>query len=120
MDLAKLGARVLAVGALGDDLLGNIVVAAMARHGVDTSRLSRKRGVQTSATILPIRANGERPALHVPGVAVAGGSPPRPRGWPTMGADHMTEHTADRQLRERRGPCAQSHDLFTFTVYIGP
>jgi hypothetical protein len=54
VDLAKLGARVLAVGALGDDLLGDIVVAAMARHGVDTSGLSRKRGVQTSATILPV------------------------------------------------------------------
>ena len=34
---------------------------------LDTGGLSRKRGVQTSATILPIRANGERPALHVPG-----------------------------------------------------
>jgi sugar/nucleoside kinase (ribokinase family) len=67
VDLAKLGARVQAIGALGDDLLGDIVIAAMARHGVDTSGLSRKRGVQTSATILPIRSNGERPALHVPG-----------------------------------------------------
>ena len=67
VDLAKLGAKVLAVGALGDDLLGDIVVAAMARHGVDTSGLSRKSAAQTSATILPIRGNGERPALHVPG-----------------------------------------------------
>ena len=67
VDLAKLGARVLAVGAIGDDLLGDMVTAAMTRHGVDTSGLSRKRDVQTSATILPIRANGERPALHVPG-----------------------------------------------------
>ena len=67
VDLAKLGASVLAVGAVGDDLLGNMVAAAMARHGVDTSGLSRKSGVQTSATILPIRGNGERPALHVPG-----------------------------------------------------
>jgi sugar/nucleoside kinase (ribokinase family) len=67
VDLAKLGARVLAVGALGDDLLGDIVIAAMARHGVDTSGLVRKSGVQTSATILPIRPNGERPAFHVPG-----------------------------------------------------
>jgi sugar/nucleoside kinase (ribokinase family) len=67
VDLAKLGASVFAVGAIGDDLLGDVVVAAMARHGVDTSGLSRKCGVQTSATILPIRANGERPALHVPG-----------------------------------------------------
>src|SRR6266567_9058877 len=67
VDLAKLGARVLAVGALGDDLLGDIVIAAMSGHGVDTSGLVRKSGVQTSATILPIRPNGERPAFHVPG-----------------------------------------------------
>src|SRR5579863_8624021 len=67
VDLAKLGASVRAVGAVGDDLLGDMVVAAMARHDVDTSGLSRKSGVQTSATILPIRGNGERPALHVPG-----------------------------------------------------
>ena len=67
VDLAKLGARVRAVGALGDDLLGDIVIAAMARHGVDTTGLIRKKDAQTSATILPIRPNGERPAFHVPG-----------------------------------------------------
>jgi sugar/nucleoside kinase (ribokinase family) len=67
VDLAKLGASVRVLGALGDDLLGDIVAAAMAGHGVDTSALTRKNGVQTSATILPIRPNGERPALHVPG-----------------------------------------------------
>jgi len=39
----------------------------MARHGVDTAGLVRKKEAQTSATILPIRPNGERPALHVPG-----------------------------------------------------
>ncbi len=32
-----------------------------------TGGLVRKPEVQTSATILPIRPNGERPALHVPG-----------------------------------------------------
>jgi sugar/nucleoside kinase (ribokinase family) len=67
VDLAKLGARVRVIGALGDDLLGDIVTAAMSRHGVDTASLVRKKDVQTSATILPIRPNGERPALHVPG-----------------------------------------------------
>jgi sugar/nucleoside kinase (ribokinase family) len=67
VDLAKLGARVWVIGALGDDLLGDIVTAAMTRHGVETAGLVRKKGVQTSATILPIRPNGERPALHVPG-----------------------------------------------------
>jgi sugar/nucleoside kinase (ribokinase family) len=67
VDLAKLGARVTSIGAIGDDLLADVLVSAMRRHGVDTSGLVRKIGVQTSATILPIRSNGERPALHVPG-----------------------------------------------------
>jgi sugar/nucleoside kinase (ribokinase family) len=67
VDLAKLGAEVHAIGAIGDDLIGDVLAAAMARHGVDTSGLRRKGGVQTSATILPIRPNGERPTLHVPG-----------------------------------------------------
>jgi sugar/nucleoside kinase (ribokinase family) len=67
VDLAKLGARVRAFGAIGDDLLADVLVTAMTRHGVDTTGLARKPGVQTSATILPIRPNGERPALHVPG-----------------------------------------------------
>ena len=34
---------------------------------MDTAGLVRKKEAQTSATILPIRPNGERPALHVPG-----------------------------------------------------
>jgi sugar/nucleoside kinase (ribokinase family) len=67
VDLAKLGAEVHAIGAIGDDLIGDVVVAAMTRHGVDTGGLSRKSAAQTSATILPIRPNGERPTLHVPG-----------------------------------------------------
>jgi sugar/nucleoside kinase (ribokinase family) len=67
VDLARLGARVRAFGAVGTDLLGDIVVQAMACSGVDTSGIVRKRGAQTSATILPIRPDGSRPALHVPG-----------------------------------------------------
>jgi sugar/nucleoside kinase (ribokinase family) len=117
VDLAKLGASVLAIGALGDDLLGDMVVAAMARHGVDTGGLSRKRGVQTSATILPIRANGERPALHVddlPQVAAAaqqGGAlvavdvlhPGRPRDFerlaPLLALTDWFAPNADQLLR---------------------
>ncbi len=67
VDLAKLGADVLAIGAIGDDLLADVLTGAMRGHGVDTGGLVRKQGAQTSATILPIRPNGERPALHVPG-----------------------------------------------------
>jgi sugar/nucleoside kinase (ribokinase family) len=67
VDLAKLGAEVIAMGAIGDDLLADFLTSVLGRHGIDTRGLARKPGVQTSATILPIRANGERPALHTPG-----------------------------------------------------
>ena len=67
VDLAKLGAEVIAMGAVGDDSLADFLIAVLGRHGVETRLLARKQGAQTSATILPIRANGERPALHMPG-----------------------------------------------------
>lgn len=65
--LAKLGAEVRSAGALGDDVIGDVLVSLLQRHGVDTSLLLRRLGVQTSTSVLPIRANGDRPALHVIG-----------------------------------------------------
>ena len=65
--MAKLGCKVIAVGAAGDDEMGNILLGIMNRYGIDTSHIKRKKGVQTSGTMLPIRPNGERPALHVMG-----------------------------------------------------
>jgi sugar/nucleoside kinase (ribokinase family) len=67
VDLAKLGASVRVLGGIGADLLGEILLAALAGYQIDTSGLVRKSAGQTSATILPIRPNGERPAWHVPG-----------------------------------------------------
>ena len=67
VDLAKLGANVVAMGAIGRDAAGQFILDTMGRYGIDTSRLRIKDGVQTSATMLPIRPNGERPALHVLG-----------------------------------------------------
>lgn len=67
IDLAKLGCSVTAVGAVGNDEMGNILIGILDRYGVDTKYLARKDGVQTSGSILPIRPNGERPALHVMG-----------------------------------------------------
>lgn len=67
VDLAKLGSAVSLIGAVGADSLADFIRAAVGAHGVDTSRLAVKPGVQTSATILPIRPNGDRPALHCPG-----------------------------------------------------
>jgi len=67
VDLAKLGAQVSSFGAVGTDLLADVLLAVLASYGIDTGGLVRTAGAQTSATILPIRPNGERPALHVPG-----------------------------------------------------
>ncbi len=67
VDLAKLGADVIAMGAVGDDLLADFLISVLSKHGVQTRLLARKTSAQTSATMLPIRPNGERPALHTPG-----------------------------------------------------
>jgi sugar/nucleoside kinase (ribokinase family) len=65
--LAKLGASVLSAGAVGTDDAGRVLVEMLERFGVDCSGLKRRDDVQTSSTILPIRPNGDRPALHVIG-----------------------------------------------------
>lgn len=67
VDLAKLGCNVLCMGAIGDDEVGNVLTGILQRHHVCTDYLVRKPNVLTSATILPIRPNGERPALHMLG-----------------------------------------------------
>jgi len=65
--LAKLGAHVHSAGAIGTDALGGVLIELLARYGVDTSLLVRREGVQTSASVLPIRPDGSRPAFHVVG-----------------------------------------------------
>ena len=65
--LAKLGARVQSAGAIGSDPIGEQLVRLLERDGVETDLLLRRDDVQTSASVLPIRPNGERPAFHVVG-----------------------------------------------------
>jgi sugar/nucleoside kinase (ribokinase family) len=67
VDLAQLGVPVVAIGLVGDDELADLLLMLLERHGVDTVGLVRSDAAQTSATVLPIRPNGERPALHCPG-----------------------------------------------------
>ncbi|GAA4520872.1 carbohydrate kinase family protein [Nonomuraea ferruginea] len=67
VDLVKLGNEVVTMGAAGDDELGDFLVAVLAKHGVDVSRLVRRAGERTAASILPIRPDGGRPSFHVPG-----------------------------------------------------
>jgi sugar/nucleoside kinase (ribokinase family) len=69
VDAAKLGLRSLAVGAVGDDEKADFVLATMQKFGIDTSGMQRLKGPPTSATILNVRPNGERPALHVRGAS---------------------------------------------------
>jgi len=45
------------------------VLDRMANHGIDCHLMQRIAGVETSATILNVRPNGERPALHARGAS---------------------------------------------------
>jgi sugar/nucleoside kinase (ribokinase family) len=65
--LSRLGAEVHSVGAVGQDPLGEVLLALLGREGADTSRLVRKPDAQTSASVLPVRPNGDRPAWHCVG-----------------------------------------------------
>src|SRR3954462_8549731 len=57
--LAKLGARTVTVGAIGRDDIGDVLVTMLGTLGAETEHLARKVDVQTSATVLPIRPNGD-------------------------------------------------------------
>ncbi|MFI6365222.1 carbohydrate kinase family protein [Nocardia sp. NPDC050630] len=67
MVMSKLGANVRTCGVIGDDQSGAMLTKLLQSHGVDTTLLHRISGVQTSASVLPIRPDGSRPALHVVG-----------------------------------------------------
>jgi Sugar kinases, ribokinase family len=67
VDCAKLGVSTLGVGAVGDDEKADFVISTLKKFGVDTAGFERLKGIPTSSTILNIRPNGERPALHLRG-----------------------------------------------------
>ena len=67
MIIAKLGANVRSAGAIGTDAAGHMLLSLLEQQGIDTSLLRRRSEVQTSASVLPIRPNGDRPAFHVVG-----------------------------------------------------
>ncbi len=61
---AKMGLRTLAVGGVGDDLMGDWVLQRLAHFGVDLSCMQRRAHWKTSSSIVTTRADGSRPALH--------------------------------------------------------
>lgn len=62
--LARLGAEVSSYGVVGSDPIGDVLLALLQREGVDTAGLVRKDEHQTSASVLPVRPDGQRPAWH--------------------------------------------------------
>ncbi|MGC0365787.1 sugar/nucleoside kinase (ribokinase family) [Rhodococcus sp. 27YEA15] len=71
LTLAKLGAEVLSAGAVGDDHSGRMLISMLEDYGISTQHLLTKPDTQTSASVLPIRRNGDRPAFHVVGATAA-------------------------------------------------
>ncbi len=69
IDMAKLGLDTMAVGAVGDDEKADFILRTFEGYGVDTSHVQRVDNVSSSATILAIRPNGDRPAMHVLGAS---------------------------------------------------
>jgi sugar/nucleoside kinase (ribokinase family) len=71
LTFAKLGAAVRTAGAIGTDPQGDLLLSLLNRAGIETGLVVRKPEVPTSSTVLPIRPNGERPALHLLGANLA-------------------------------------------------
>lgn len=92
--LAKLGATVRSAGAVGTDALGDLLASLLQRYAVDTGLLLRRDGVQTSASVLPIRPDGSRPATL--------SATTRPGGSPTGGRPGITTATATARPRAAR------------------
>ncbi len=69
MNAAKLGISCATVACLGRDEKADFILAAYERLGIDCSMVQFTEAAPTSATILTIRPNGERPALHCRGAS---------------------------------------------------
>ncbi|MGW1957707.1 carbohydrate kinase family protein [Streptomyces sp. NPDC001920] len=88
LTLAKLGAEVHSAGAIGADPTGDMLVALLRRAGIDTRHLVRRADTPTSASVLPIRPNGDRPSLHLLGANITYGPDDVP--WDTIAeASHL-------------------------------
>ncbi|MFJ9562165.1 carbohydrate kinase family protein [Streptomyces fuscichromogenes] len=88
LSLAKLGADVCSAGAVGTDATGDMLVQLLGRAGIDTEFLVRRTDTATSASVLPIRPNGDRPSLHLLGANITYGVDDVP--WDALAeADHL-------------------------------
>lgn len=117
--LAKLGAQVLSVGAVGSDPVGDLLISLLQRDGVDTRHL-RRTELATSASVLPIRPDGSRPAFHHIGAnALAAQEAP----WAAIeSSDHL--HLGAPELYGEDGvrilAFAREHGVRTSVDFLAP
>jgi sugar/nucleoside kinase (ribokinase family) len=120
--LAKLGAEVQSAGAIGTDAAGDMLAGLLEQEGIDTSLLVRRDDVQTSASVLPIRPDGSRPAFHVIGANQAWG--PDDVDWDALaGATHL--HLGGPEFiggdaAARILSFAREHDVITSADILAP
>ena len=69
INAAKLGLECLPIAAVGNDEKGNFILDYYSRMEIDCSMIQRTDDAPTSATILPIRSNGDRPGWHCRGAS---------------------------------------------------
>jgi len=122
LTLAKLGASVRTAGAIGTDPTGDMLVQLLDRAGIDTGLLVRRIDTSTSASVLPIRPNGDRPSLHLLGANITYGLDDVP--WEAVAeAGHL--HLGGPELigadvAARILAHAKEHDVVTSVDLLAP
>ncbi|MCT9077776.1 carbohydrate kinase family protein [Streptomyces fulvoviolaceus] len=122
LTLAKLGASVRTAGAIGTDPTGDLLVQLLNKAGIDTELLVRRIDTSTSASVLPIRPNGDRPSLHLLGANITYGLDDVP--WDAVAeATHL--HLGGPELigadvAARILAHAKEHDVVTSVDLLAP
>ena len=68
--VVRLGGAARQVGAIGDDVFGDLVVGELVRYGVDVAHLARVAGASTSVSSIVVEASGERLIINNRGSAL--------------------------------------------------
>ncbi|NNN33900.1 carbohydrate kinase family protein [Streptomyces sp. S3(2020)] len=122
LTLAKLGASVRTAGAIGTDPTGDLLVQLLDKAGIDTGLLVRRIDTSTSASVLPIRPNGDRPSLHLLGANITYGLDDVP--WDAVAeATHLHlggPELIGAEVAARILAHAKEHDVVTSVDLLAP
>lgn len=122
LTLAKLGASVRTAGAIGADPTGDLLVQLLNKAGIDTELLVRRIDTSTSASVLPIRPNGDRPSLHLLGANITYGLDDVP--WDAVAeATHLHlggPELIGAEVAARILAHAKEHDVVTSVDLLAP